>query len=68
MAVELSVVARTSCCPPYRSLLTLVQINNGFLEGIVRGYKGALLTQSNYSNLTQCENLEGALSAGSSRA
>ncbi|WOO77039.1 V-type proton ATPase subunit d [Vanrija pseudolonga] len=33
-------------------------INHGFLEGIVRGYKGALLTQSNYSNLTQCENLE----------
>ncbi|WVQ82565.1 hypothetical protein IAT38_004694 [Cryptococcus sp. DSM 104549] len=30
----------------------------GFLEGVVRGYKGALLTQSNYHNLTQCENLE----------
>ncbi|KAK8844654.1 hypothetical protein IAR55_006501 [Kwoniella newhampshirensis] len=25
----------------------------GFLEGVVRGYKGALLTQANYHNLTQ---------------
>ncbi|WWC85432.1 uncharacterized protein L201_000295 [Kwoniella dendrophila CBS 6074] len=33
-------------------------ISNGFLEGVVRGYKGALLTQANYHNLTQCENLE----------
>ncbi|ORX41267.1 vacuolar ATP synthase subunit D [Kockovaella imperatae] len=33
-------------------------VSNGFLEGIVRGYKGALLNQSNYHNLTQCENLE----------
>ncbi|KAH9936278.1 ATPase V0 complex subunit D [Fomitopsis serialis] len=29
-------------------------VNNGFLEGIVRGYKA-------YSNLTQCETIEGAL-------
>ena len=34
-------------------------MSNGFLEGIVRGYKGALLSQANYHNLTQCENLEG---------
>ncbi|WVR03200.1 hypothetical protein IAU60_000191 [Kwoniella sp. DSM 27419] len=33
-------------------------ISAGFLEGVVRGYKGALLTQGNYHNLTQCENLE----------
>lgn len=33
----------------------------GFLEGVVRGYKGALLNQGNYHNLTQCENLEGEL-------
>ncbi|OCF34762.1 V-type H+-transporting ATPase subunit AC39 [Kwoniella heveanensis BCC8398] len=33
-------------------------IGTGFLEGVVRGYKGALLTQANYHNLTQCENLE----------
>lgn len=34
-------------------------MSNGFLEGVVRGYKGGLLTQNNYHNLSQCENLEG---------
>lgn len=34
-------------------------MSHGFLEGVVRGYKGALLSQGNYHNLTQCENLEG---------
>ncbi|WVN88488.1 uncharacterized protein L203_103699 [Cryptococcus depauperatus CBS 7841] len=33
-------------------------MSSGYLEGIVRGYKGALLTQSNYHNLAQCDNLE----------
>ncbi|KAG6831947.1 hypothetical protein H0H92_006548 [Tricholoma furcatifolium] len=32
--------------------------NTGFLEGIVRGYKAGILTQSQYANLTQCETLE----------
>ncbi|KAH7102556.1 vacuolar ATP synthase subunit D 1 [Auriculariales sp. MPI-PUGE-AT-0066] len=32
--------------------------SNGYLEGIVRGYKSGLLTQANYANLTQCENLD----------
>ncbi|KAK9480222.1 V0 complex, c/d subunit of ATPase [Lipomyces japonicus] len=32
--------------------------NNGYLEGIVRGYRSALLTSANYSNLTQCDTLE----------
>jgi hypothetical protein len=35
------------------------QAQHGFLEGVVRGYRNSLLTQSVYSNLTQCENLEG---------
>jgi hypothetical protein len=30
-----------------------------YLEGIVRGYKNALLTNQNYSNLTQCETIDG---------
>jgi V-type H+-transporting ATPase subunit d len=30
------------------------------LEAVVRGYKSGLLTQGQYSNLTQCETLEGA--------
>ncbi|KDQ11407.1 hypothetical protein BOTBODRAFT_35294 [Botryobasidium botryosum FD-172 SS1] len=33
-------------------------VASGFLEGIVRGYKSGLLTQAQYTNLTQCETLE----------
>ncbi|KZT12014.1 ATPase V0 complex subunit D [Laetiporus sulphureus 93-53] len=33
-------------------------VNAGFLEGIVRGYKAGLLTQTQYNNLTQCETIE----------
>ncbi|KAI8895555.1 V0 complex, c/d subunit of ATPase [Globomyces pollinis-pini] len=33
-------------------------IEGGFLEGIVRGFKSGILTNANYLNLTQCENLE----------
>ncbi|KAI9355994.1 V0 complex, c/d subunit of ATPase [Zopfochytrium polystomum] len=33
-------------------------INDGYLEGIVRGYKAGILTSTNYANLTQCETLE----------
>jgi V-type H+-transporting ATPase subunit d len=33
--------------------------DNGYLDGIVRGYKSALLTNIQYLNLIQCENLEG---------
>ena len=37
----------------------LAKVSNGFLEGIVRGYKAGILTENNYKNLTQCETLEG---------
>lgn len=30
----------------------------GYLEGVIRGYKAGLLTQQQYSNLTQCETLD----------
>ncbi|KAL9624144.1 MAG: hypothetical protein Q9160_001666 [Pyrenula sp. 1 TL-2023] len=33
-------------------------VNGGYIEGIVRGYRNALLTSQNYSNLTQCENID----------
>ncbi|KDQ62295.1 hypothetical protein JAAARDRAFT_66057 [Jaapia argillacea MUCL 33604] len=33
-------------------------VSSGFLEGIVRGYKAGILTQNQYSNLTQCETLD----------
>ena len=38
----------------------LLQVDSGFLEGIIRGYKAGILTQNQYANLTQCESLEGA--------
>lgn len=34
-------------------------INDGYLEGIVRGYKSAVLNSTHYLNLTQCETLDG---------
>ena len=30
-----------------------------YVEGIVRGYRNTLLTGQNYSNLTQCETIDG---------
>ncbi|EEB87454.1 hypothetical protein MPER_15188, partial [Moniliophthora perniciosa FA553] len=36
----------------------LFNVDSGFLEGTVRGYKGGILTQNHYANLTQCETLE----------
>ena len=36
-------------------------VDSGYLEGIVRGYRNSLLTSGNYSNLTQCETLDGPL-------
>lgn len=34
-------------------------IDHGYLEGLVRGFKGGILKQSDYVNLVQCETLEG---------
>jgi len=34
-------------------------IDNGYLEGIVRGFKSGILKQDDYLRLTQCETLEG---------
>lgn len=33
-------------------------IDNGYVEGVVRGYRNGLLVNSQYLNLTQCDNLE----------
>lgn len=33
-------------------------INGGFLEGVVRGYRSSMLTSGNYQALTQCETLD----------
>ena len=36
-------------------------IDDGYLDGILRGFRAGLLTNADYANLTQCENLEGLL-------
>lgn len=36
-------------------------INDGYLEGLVRGFKCGTLKQADYLNLVQCETLEGNL-------
>ncbi|TVY60780.1 V-type proton ATPase subunit d [Lachnellula suecica] len=33
-------------------------VNNGYIEGIVRGYRNGLLSGQQYSNLTQCETID----------
>lgn len=33
-------------------------IDSGYVEGVVRGYKNSLITQSQYINLTQCDSLD----------
>ncbi|XP_006001856.1 V-type proton ATPase subunit d 2 [Latimeria chalumnae] len=33
-------------------------VNNGYLEGLVRGFKAGILKQSDFVNLAQCETLE----------
>jgi V-type H+-transporting ATPase subunit d len=35
--------------------------SNSYVEGIVRGYRNTLLTAQNYSNLTQCETIDGKI-------
>ncbi|CCE61836.1 hypothetical protein TPHA_0B01620 [Tetrapisispora phaffii CBS 4417] len=33
-------------------------VDNGFIEGVVRGYRNGLLTSNQYLNLTQCDTLD----------
>lgn len=42
----------------------LFNMSNGYLEGLVRGFKGGILKQSDYLNLVQCETLEGERTIG----
>lgn len=34
-------------------------VDHGYLEGLVRGMKAGILTQTDYHNLAQCDTLEG---------
>ena len=33
-------------------------VKDGYVEGLVRGYRGGLLSAADYNNLSQCENLD----------
>lgn len=49
----------SSCvCLIWRLLLTPLR---SYIEGIVRGYRNSLLSNQHYSNLTQCESIDGSL-------
>lgn len=39
--------------------LVTFNIDNGYLEAIVRGYKSGLLNSGQYTNLSQCESIDG---------
>ncbi|KAK6041923.1 hypothetical protein COOONC_20571, partial [Cooperia oncophora] len=36
----------------------MFNIDHGYLEALIRGFKTGLLSQSDYANLVQCETLE----------
>lgn len=48
----------TKSIPSTGSALTF-NINDGYLEGLLRGFRSGILTQADYSNLVQAETLEG---------
>ena len=35
-------------------------IDDGYLEGLLRGLRGGILTSADYANLCQCESIDGA--------
>ena len=37
----------------------MFNIDNGYLEGLCRGFKNGILKQADYLNLVQCETLDG---------
>ena len=37
----------------------LFNVDTGYLEALVRGFRSGILAQSDYLNLSQCETLEG---------
>ena len=37
----------------------LFNVDNGYLEGLVRGFRSGILNKADYLNLVQCETVEG---------
>ncbi|RMZ76054.1 hypothetical protein DV737_g5004, partial [Chaetothyriales sp. CBS 132003] len=56
-------LTRVHCCRQQLSVAgwrarLFFNINGGYVEGIVRGYRNALLTTTSYGNLSQCETID----------
>jgi hypothetical protein len=45
-------------CTKARMKGCMFNIDNGYLEGLCRGFKNGILRQADYLNLVQCETLE----------
>lgn len=37
----------------------IFNVDNGYLEGLVRGFRSGILSRGDYLNLVQCETVEG---------
>lgn len=46
----------------------LFNVDNGYLEGLVRGFRSGILSRADYLNLVQCETIEGMLVGAISRS
>jgi hypothetical protein len=44
--------------PPKHSGFLTFNAEDGFLEAVVRGFRGKILDQNDYANLCQCDTLE----------
>jgi V-type H+-transporting ATPase subunit d len=42
------------------AIFLLLTTSFSYIEGIVRGYRNGLLTGNNYTNMTQCETIDGS--------
>jgi V-type H+-transporting ATPase subunit d len=40
----------------------MFNMDDGYFEGLVRGFRSGILVQADYMNLCQCETLDGACS------
>mgnify|MGYP004339481617 CR=1 FL=1 len=48
------------CSPFAMGDMLFANIDDGYLEGLLRGYRGGILTSADYANLCQCETIDGA--------
>lgn len=46
----------------------LFNVDNGYLEGLVRGFRSGIMSRADYLNLVQCETIEGMLIGAISRS